>query len=524
MSCLDSAFAATPIMSLSAVFMLASVLSFASSHHCMPSPPAEILGKIFSATLRDYDDSLDSEDRRQVVNLGLVCREWREASLLENSLWSSVQVWDADVQSEQSYDRIAAWLSRSSAPRTLARAGYCGKGCDCALASPIFVKLLTEGPMLDCLRLSDVSQACLKRMLRAIQATPSFGSPRPWDDLQALSLWFVTRWDQPKKKSQSIFYQFPHVKILNLKHPGLIDSSQIPMTPQPFPRLSFDVPVPFLQNLTSFKYDGIWSLESVLTAIKSCKNLETLALDLSGGDPSIEEEKRSADFDLQLPKLRYLRLENTHPALYNLDAITAPVLETLEMKLDSYFQAFNKYSEYNRPLTKPLLSFLERSQCHGTLRSLRVEGRMFNINELAPFLVELHALEELTLDAGESLDNSTEFWGALKEHVQDGQLQGRKCLPRLKVIDLTELQGEDSEEVLDDVFGFLYSRGPQECRVAIDSYRLRMRYNFEYYTEYFQESWREVAGEVSMKEFGIYLTILKDSHERCGDPVVTHIK
>ncbi|TEB40266.1 hypothetical protein FA13DRAFT_1618562, partial [Coprinellus micaceus] len=61
--------------------------------HAILSPlrrfPTELLGEIFSTMMPSI---LDEKGRRQLVDLQLVCREWRDASHLVNGLWSGIEV------------------------------------------------------------------------------------------------------------------------------------------------------------------------------------------------------------------------------------------------------------------------------------------------------------------------------------------------------------------------------------------------------------------------------------------------
>ena len=70
--------------------------------------PFEVLGEIFMLSVSSGDGQINA---RGVLNLCLVCRNWRKAALLNHSLWCSVSV--RGRGSGPSLGNLSRWVSRS---------------------------------------------------------------------------------------------------------------------------------------------------------------------------------------------------------------------------------------------------------------------------------------------------------------------------------------------------------------------------------------------------------------------------
>ncbi|KAF6745983.1 hypothetical protein DFP72DRAFT_640582 [Ephemerocybe angulata] len=111
--------------------------------------PPEILGRIFAFA---SPGRLDDVGRSDLLNLSLVCRGWRDASLLEHQLWSSLRIKPSHL--DWAYGDVVAWFRRSGAlPKAVdvdaeswdeCHAPIVSRGCQ--LVGAGLVKLLSEGP------------------------------------------------------------------------------------------------------------------------------------------------------------------------------------------------------------------------------------------------------------------------------------------------------------------------------------------------------------------------------------------
>lgn len=115
--------------------------------------PQEILGEIFSSVL-GAPVPLDLTGRNELLDLGLICRRWREATLLTHQLWCGLTIASKHMEGSQ-YDKIATWLGRSGGvPKSLRLCApddqeVLGREPDSHLSDPTTRRLLTQGPILD---------------------------------------------------------------------------------------------------------------------------------------------------------------------------------------------------------------------------------------------------------------------------------------------------------------------------------------------------------------------------------------
>lgn len=138
--------------------------------------PLELAGEI--ATLLFSGSTLGKNERKALVNAGLVCKRWRQGTLLKHQLWSGVRVGEGQLGS---YQKVVAWISRAgNLPKTLNFADeieYDEEECEtkeclgnpeCMQHNPTLIKLLTEGPTLDSGGLSSMTPECLQHVKRTI--------------------------------------------------------------------------------------------------------------------------------------------------------------------------------------------------------------------------------------------------------------------------------------------------------------------------------------------------------------------
>ncbi|KAJ2934715.1 hypothetical protein H1R20_g2367, partial [Candolleomyces eurysporus] len=189
------------------------------------------------------------------------------------------------------------------------------------------------------------------------------------------------------------------------------------------------LPQNLLERLSTFTlrcdWDGTRWLE---TALGHCINVETLTVDFLGEFWWYHRTEPLLDSGLVLPKLRTLRLQNVV-------ADTVDVLRVLKapqlVELDIDFNTDDQH--YDWELSKPVLSFIERSKCYTTLRLFHLRYACIRTQDLSATLRGFPFLTHLTL---EGILMETSFIEAYvqREHGL------RPHLPNLGTLDLLQLR------------------------------------------------------------------------------------
>ncbi|RXW15824.1 hypothetical protein EST38_g10025 [Candolleomyces aberdarensis] len=196
---------------------------------------------------------------------------------------------------------------------------------------------------------------------------------------------------------------------------------------------STNVPLPLPQNLlerlSTFTlrcdWDGTRWLEA---ALGHCVNVETLTVDFIREFWWEYRSERLLNSGLLLPKLRTLRLQNVVADTIDvLQVLKAPQLVELDIDFDTDEQ------HYDWELSKPLLSFIERSKCDTTLRLFHLRYACIRTQDLSATLCGLPFLTHLTL---EGISTETSF---IEASVQREHGLG-PLLPNLETLDFLQLQ------------------------------------------------------------------------------------
>ncbi|KAF6744896.1 hypothetical protein DFP72DRAFT_927112, partial [Ephemerocybe angulata] len=362
--------------------------------------PQEILGEIFSSVL-GAPVPLDLTGRNELLDLGLVCRRWREATLLTHQLWCGLTIASKHMEGSQ-YDKIATWLGRSGGvPKSLRLCApddqVLGREPDSHLSDPTTRRLLTQGPILDHLFIECETAKGMQDLKDWIHLNDA-GNPR--STLGRL-----------------------HFRVFDIP-PYLLQ----PRAPQPL-----------LQGLTSFEITCNWEGPVIPVILQHCSNVERLTVDLKWGELLFEEGIVNAPFPqhgIRLPKLRSLGLRRHINSLRILDHLHAPLLESLDIGMEGYevFRDWDAPGTFLEP-EESIRRFLQRSKCQSTLHSLRFYCiYLQNPDDLLGIIASSPSLTHLIFD---------------------------RCTFVLQIA-YNPLLSVD--EVIFDALQFLHYRGPQKCQ------------------------------------------------------------
>lgn len=394
--------------------------------------PAEILGEIF---LLLTPHILDSHSRNALLDVGLVCRSWRDALLATHGLWSGVQVDMPTIgTTSATYGKIVSWLARSGGlPKSLvlhskyAECG-CGAGGACHSSNPVLRQLLMECPALHHLTLWCQSPRCLNNWLAAARFS-----------VNSLQLIFGEgKWtDSPSDASVSGFRGLPPVESLQLDLPdgsrafpgGVSIFSGIHISPQ------------ILTNLKSLTINCDWEGTQVVDVLRYCTRLETLKV-------AWADEQQPPRQPIVLANLRTLRLQNAERFDF-LRYIQTPKLKNLDLEL-----TIGSEDTWVLP-SRDLGDFIATSNLKNVLETLRICGFSTIGDSLAWPLDRLSSLRHLTLD-NVAIPDLDAFWDTVWSKGNG---------PRLRTLELLEVPDEyPFEKVID-----LFNRLPQgvRCNVTV---------------------------------------------------------
>ncbi|KAF6745483.1 hypothetical protein DFP72DRAFT_1051377 [Ephemerocybe angulata] len=387
--------------------------------------PNEIIGEILAYAL-GTPTTMDKHGRAAVLNMGLVCRSWRIASLLTHELWGNVHIRTSE-ELGGSYEDIKRWLERSGAlPKSLHL--YAPQsGRDDHLLSPTTLKLLTDGPPLDHLSFACEYRASLEEFLFHFQLNRQGAPHRPWDNLRSLDMTVTGDfddiwWFDTEDASNSIFNYLPPITAFKLY---FSDEDVLFHTGRWPGSLKLNIPSALLERLTSFDISCGWSGPHIPAMLQHCSNLEHLSVDLAYMKLDMEEEDIAEQpFPLDgilLPKLRTLQLRRHSEDVHILDHLIAPALTSLDIGLGGYQIAreevnANGTEEDKHFVVDSVVNFIQkRSKCQANLRSLRLyDVDLADPEDLIKLMDAFPSLTHLTLDKV-TLPPDDDFWSPLEE-------------------------------------------------------------------------------------------------------------
>lgn len=442
--------------------------------------PLEILSEIFIMAVfgtnrRDYTPSRVTypDTRERVVALGLVCRDWRRATLLTHVFWSHVAV-DCPLRgrlwSDLSYDKVGAWFSRQDAlPRTLEIGSkYLGATCcdgnsECRYQNTGLGRLLVEGPVLDKLILRLDSPECLQGLFDSFpepvegwnNVEESVGSC-PWPSfrkLNSIKLHFESWISDPDTiTSHSSFDSLPPVTNLQLYLPLQKDAFEGEWEGfDECDEAELNIPRAILEGLKTFTYSCNWTLRHTTGPLAHCHNLETLVLNfddhssqcidpLPTTSPLID---RLSIYGITLPKLRTLRVKKCkwQDTIEYLKFFRAPGLEALDIELDNDGDTWITKERVALWWT-PLVG---RIKC---LRTLCLRDMVIDMAAFAAMNIrELPGLTHLTLEWIDSLEDHFGGTGVFSDAPTRSKGRPFRALQSLELLNLDE--GFDFKLVID---------------------------------------------------------------------------
>ncbi|KAJ3548177.1 hypothetical protein NMY22_g1361 [Coprinellus aureogranulatus] len=350
----------------------------------------EIIGEILAFTLAK--GALYRPGRKQLLQLCLVCRTWRNAAYSTHELWSSlglhhwftVELMEKIIAPDRTYTDCA-------------RRG-------CSLTSDALVKFLTTGPYIHHLSISCDDSECIRHLISSMAhlADRLDGRKhRPWDIIKSLRLEFVGMWDETINDSEDdrIFKHLPPVQSFTLDIPPYEGNAD---------GLTLNMPEPFLIRLKTFDLKCDFDPTKILNALQFCRNLEHFAFDMALGTfdilPDDEWQTKWKDSDAALlPKLKTLCLRNIGPkGMEYMRWFRSPDIEKLDIGfgksplrggmcweeglMDRPFDWYISEFVGNSGSSLPRLRFL-------AIRSLQTSGE-----GLAKVFVRLPSLTHIVLD------------------------------------------------------------------------------------------------------------------------------
>ncbi|KAF6745954.1 hypothetical protein DFP72DRAFT_923684 [Ephemerocybe angulata] len=407
-------------------------------HRAILSPvrrmPMEILGEIFALALPDV---LYPDDRRMLRHLGLVCKSWRNASLLAHRLWSGLQL--SLPPEDGAYGRAVSWLTKSGAlPKTLR---YDGRGCQCTseelepclLTNPELLRLLTTGPSLDHFGLLCIRTTCFRNWIAAINsAKKSLSGPCPWDTLRSFRLECIYEESQ-EGDELFLFSHLPFVTSLNIELPSNlvvgVEGDGDPMV---------TIPVKLLNQLTTFAIEFDWYGTEIFSLLESCKNLETLTITCSSRFHLFDEHEPKllglAKSRVVLPKVRKFSIGRSKSSSI-LKYLAMPALSDLDLDLEYGREVDDKFGA-------TLHDFFRASNASESLQALRISNTEVPAADLRYCLSNLPLLKDLNLDGVEFGDKLFETTGENQDLVVSPNLPSLEHLTMLYLPRTYEYQSE----------------------------------------------------------------------------------
>ncbi|KAJ3514553.1 hypothetical protein NMY22_g14694 [Coprinellus aureogranulatus] len=477
--------------------LLGAIEEQVEQHAAVLSPirkvPLEILSEIFIwpvfGTSSDYLSSLPPsrttmypDSMNRVVLLGLVCRDWRCATVITPSFWSKITV-DRECLGRAwpriSYDRVATWFSHQNVlPRILEfgqsqYSPWCCGGIsgDCRYRSLSLGRLLAQGPVLDKLVLRLDSLQCFQRLFDSFpppfKPTVEGGIAEscPWQSFRQLKhlVLHFKKWmpDRSSRRSHTIFFHLPPVTKFELYLPLMEDVFEGDSEGwEECDEAELNIPRAFLEGLKQFTFSCNWTLRQTTGPLVHCINLETLVLNFKNHctEPVVPGTLlvgRLFKQGIRLPKLQTLHVKHCKwkEEIEHLKFIRAPSLENLLLDLDSNGSSCigeNSGSFWWFPFMKDV-----------NLRTLRLSYVDFNTDGLAAMNIhEIPSLVHLTLTDIRWMDEIFESAGPFTSKLTQN---GGRPFPSLQVLELLDL---DDDFDFGLVFNFVKNRRPHHVSIV----------------------------------------------------------
>ncbi|KAF5339128.1 hypothetical protein D9611_011110 [Ephemerocybe angulata] len=472
--------------------------------------PNEIMGEIFAFSL-ETPSPLNKAGREELVNFGLVCQPWRDATLLTHRLWSSVAVFLHHLPG--SYDQLSTWLGRAATvPKSLYVHSPSGPPTDNGPSIAIIRELLTCGPALDHLSLEFATTSDLEQLVHSLYLQNSDVPSRPWDNLRSLAINVGGDWIDPEDvwffntegDSKSIFSYLPRVTSFSLRLPD--EKDLFAPSERTSGRLKLGVPPTFLEHLTSFEFTCDWEGPHILTMLQHCSKLEHLVVDMVNDILYLgEEETARQPFPwkgILLPKLQTLRLKRHRANICLLDHLITPALAALDIEMDGNQFMMSTWAGAELLPVDSIRELVEtRSKCQDTLHSLRLRSFIANLDDLLDIIACMPSLTWLTLDnvRFSTPQKYSRFWGSLTLN---------KFLPLVRNLEVLHIDPQVSKDTIKDIMAFLVERGrrvPPKCEVAVSFQEMAVAGR-----EDILQAWHHsnFDGYASMEEFGLDFRIV----------------
>ncbi|TEB32378.1 hypothetical protein FA13DRAFT_250394 [Coprinellus micaceus] len=211
-----------------------------------------------------------------------------------------------------------------------------------------------------------------------------------------------------------------------------------------------EIPAEVLNGLKTFEFNSDWGILHAPRLLLSCANFEYLSLNFRSRDPRFAPFEEGRLFEVHLPNLRTLRLQNQYYRLEMLKFFRTPALETLDI---GYEKILFRYCVANQGLGNatlspkgPLCEFVLRSGCQEALRSLRIHGFMVPLDpeDVQAISADCPSLTHLSLDRV-GLKSDEFFYSFQRKLAGCGTPEciPPSCLPHLQQLQILDCPKKD---------------------------------------------------------------------------------
>ncbi|TEB13093.1 hypothetical protein FA13DRAFT_1748408 [Coprinellus micaceus] len=243
--------------------------------------PLEFLGEVFA---RAFPEGIckDAESQNTLIELGLVSKRWKDASLLKQQLWSDIRVvrddlwcWGRAGGGPKKLKVLYMWDKDIEATPAERWDGKCSGEARCQFHNQTFLKFVSEGPALDSLGLLRIHTGCFKHLVEYLD-TADNPNNLTWWHIRALDLQFrvASVWppEHNDNAANSVFAS--PIASFSLTLPWRPDS--IIPDDRPF---AFNTSLAVLRTLTSLRLKSCWDLNEILPVVECCASLVELEFD-----------------------------------------------------------------------------------------------------------------------------------------------------------------------------------------------------------------------------------------------------
>ncbi|KAF6741740.1 hypothetical protein DFP72DRAFT_239983 [Ephemerocybe angulata] len=407
--------------------------------------PPEVLGDVFNNTLPDTPNVFS---RKRLIELCLVCKDWRDAAHSDGRLWSGINLEFTSQTQVFSYRKVLAWLDRSRGrPKRLAvvaagRTINCAETSLCSASNPALAQFLLQVPALDHLHLEFRTSRCFKNLCSSMKSLSEGHelAPRSLDSssfpVNSLSLKVAYFTHDDRTNPKHIFNSLPGVSALQLNFPATNTGRSTAIFLPPIASL-FSPSI--LQPITNLSIGCNWPFRDIAVLLNSCVNIEELAVDLRGFEDGVNLLPRK---QVSLPKVRVLRLRGIIPlSLKSLDFLKLRAISEFDVQFGHRGMILQILEIYH---TESWEKFLWRHA--ETLRILRIEDLKVPEEHLLSMIpTKLPMLEELHLNRVYFNADIFDYWTP----TLPSEVEGSMWFPRLKTLEVLHLPPEfDSKKVL----------------------------------------------------------------------------